>query len=74
MTPYTHFITLVNARDFGFPTSISIISMAVFGGLGTLRGVTLGSLALGVAPEILHPLVNYRNLMYGALLTLMMKF
>jgi len=71
---YAHFMTFINARDFGFPTSISIISMAVFGGLGTLRGAVLGSLALGLAPEIFRPLVNYRNLMYGALLVLMMRF
>jgi branched-chain amino acid transport system permease protein len=60
---YAHFMTFINARDFGFPTSISIISMAVFGGLGTLRGAVLGSLALGLAPEIFRPLVNYRNLL-----------
>ncbi|HON41979.1 MAG TPA: branched-chain amino acid ABC transporter permease, partial [Bacillota bacterium] len=71
---YAHFMTFISARDFGFPTSISIISMAVFGGLGTLRGAILGSLALGLAPEIFRPLVNYRNLMYGALLLLMMRF
>ncbi len=71
---YAHFMTFISPRDFGFPMSISIISMAVFGGLGTLRGAILGALLLGLAPEVFRPLVDYRNLMYGALLLLMMRF
>ncbi|MCR4403320.1 MAG: branched-chain amino acid ABC transporter permease [Firmicutes bacterium] len=71
---YAHFMTFISPQDFGFPVSISIISMAVFGGLGTLRGAILGSCALGLAPEVFRPLVDYRNLMYGALLLLMMRF
>lgn len=71
---YAHFMTFISPQDFGFPVSISIISMAVFGGLGTLRGAILGSCVLGLAPEVFRPLVDYRNLMYGALLLLMMRF
>ncbi|MCR4426646.1 MAG: branched-chain amino acid ABC transporter permease [Firmicutes bacterium] len=71
---YAHFMSFISPQDFGFLTSISIISMAVFGRLGTLRRAILGSLALGLAPEIFRPLVDYRNLMYGALLLLMMRF
>ncbi|MGE5593451.1 MAG: branched-chain amino acid ABC transporter permease [Betaproteobacteria bacterium] len=71
---YAHFMTFISPQDFGFPVSISIISMAVFGGLGTLRGAILGACVLGLAPEIFRPLVDYRNLMYGALLLLMMRF
>jgi len=71
---YAHFMTFISPQDFGFPMSISIISMAVFGGLGTLRGAILGSCVLGLAPEVFRPLVEYRNLMYGALLLLMMRF
>ncbi len=71
---YAHFMTFISPQDFGFPVSISIICMAVFGGLGTLRGAILGSFVLGLAPELFRPLVDYRNLMYGALLLLMMRF
>lgn len=71
---YAHFMTFISPQDFGFPVSIGIISMAVFGGLGTLRGAILGSCVLGLAPEVFRPLVDYRNLMYGALLLLMMRF
>lgn len=71
---YAHFIGSVNANDFGFPTSITILCMVVFGGMGTLRGAIVGALVLGVAPELFRPLRDYRLLMYGALLVAMMRF
>ncbi len=71
---YAHFMTFISADDFGFPQSIVILSMIVFGGIGTLRGAVLGALILGVAPEIFRPVLDYRTLIYGGLLIFMMRF
>ncbi len=71
---YSHFMTFISADDFGFPQSIVILSMIVFGGIGTLRGAVLGALILGVAPEIFRPVLDYRTLIYGGLLIFMMRF
>ena len=71
---YAHFIGSITAQDFGFPLSITILAMVVFGGLGTIRGAIAGAIILGLAPEILRPLREYRMLMYGGLLLLMMRF
>ncbi len=71
---YAHFMTFISADDFGFPQSIVILSMIVFGGIGTLKGAILGAVILGVAPEIFRPVLDYRTLIYGGLLIFMMRF
>ncbi|MFR1803682.1 MAG: branched-chain amino acid ABC transporter permease, partial [Faecalispora jeddahensis] len=54
--------------------SIQILSMVVVGGLGTIRGPLMGAILLGVAPELLRSASDYRNLLYGGLLVLMVRF
>ncbi|MDR7484374.1 MAG: branched-chain amino acid ABC transporter permease [Armatimonadota bacterium] len=71
---YAHFMTFISPHDFGFPVSITILCMAVLGGLGTLRGALVGALLLGLAPELFRFLRDYRMLTYGALLVLLMRY
>jgi branched-chain amino acid transport system permease protein len=71
---YAHFMTFISADDFGFPQSIVMVSMIVFGGIGTLRGAILGAIILGLAPELFRPVLDYRTLIYGGLLIFMMRF
>jgi branched-chain amino acid transport system permease protein len=51
-----------------------ILSMVVFGGIGTLRGPIVGAIILGALPEISRPAMEYRTLLYGILLLLLMRF
>ncbi|MCL4426185.1 MAG: branched-chain amino acid ABC transporter permease [Firmicutes bacterium] len=71
---YAHHITFISAGDFGFPLSITVLAMAVFGGLGTVEGALAGALILGLAPEVFRFLADYRMLVYGGLLVVMMLF
>jgi branched-chain amino acid transport system permease protein len=71
---YAHFMTFISPGDFGFPFSITILCMLVFGGIGTNRGALLGAVVLGVAPEVFRFLADYRMLTYGTLLLLLMRF
>jgi branched-chain amino acid transport system permease protein len=71
---YAHFLTFIMPVNFGFGQSIVILSMLVFGGIGTLRGPILGAIALGALPEISRPAMEYRTLLYGILLLLMMRY
>jgi branched-chain amino acid transport system permease protein len=71
---YAHYLTFISPGDFGFPFSITILSMLVFGGIGTNRGAILGAVVLGVLPELFRPLADYRMLTYGAILLLMMRW
>jgi len=71
---YGHFIGSVFPDTFVFAESIVILSMVIFGGVGTLRGPILGAIILKAAPELLRFVQDYRFTIYGALLVLMMIF
>ncbi|MBI4736289.1 MAG: branched-chain amino acid ABC transporter permease, partial [candidate division NC10 bacterium] len=71
---YAHFLTFIMPVNFGFGQSIVILSMVVFGGIGTLRGPIVGAILLGALPEISRPAMEYRTLLYGILLLLLMRY
>jgi len=71
---YAHLMRFISATDFGFPLSITLMSMVVLGGIGTLWGPVLGALILGVLPEVFRPLIDYRMLLNAAILLLMIRF
>jgi branched-chain amino acid transport system permease protein len=71
---YAHFLTFIMPVNFSFGQSIVILSMVVFGGIGTLRGPIVGAIVLGALPEISRPAMEYRTLLYGILLLLLMRY
>lgn len=71
---YAHFLTFIMPVNFSFGQSMVILSMVVFGGIGTLRGPIVGAIVLGALPEISRPAMEYRTLLYGILLLLLMRF
>ncbi len=54
--------------------SCGFLSMLVLGGIGTLWGSVVGTLILGILPELFRPLVDYRIFFYTLLLLLMIRF
>jgi branched-chain amino acid transport system permease protein len=71
---YAHYARFISAGDFGFPISISMLSMVVLGGMGSLSGPLLGALIIGMLPEIFRSLMDYRMFLYSMLLLLMIRF
>ncbi|MFA5621485.1 MAG: branched-chain amino acid ABC transporter permease [Thermovirgaceae bacterium] len=71
---YAHFVNFISPDDFGFPVSIMLLSMAVLGGMGSIWGPILGAIVLGSLPELFRPLVQYRMLLYGIALLLVIRF
>ncbi|MDQ7849748.1 MAG: branched-chain amino acid ABC transporter ATP-binding protein/permease [Armatimonadota bacterium] len=71
---YAHFIQFVEYRDFGFLSSVAVLSMVAVGGLGTLRGAIAGAILLTVLPEVFRAVSEYRMLLYGATLVLVMRY
>lgn len=71
---YAHFMGFISSTDFAFPVSIGVLSMAVLGGLGTVSGALFGAVILTLAPEVFRFVSDYRMLVYGGLLVLMMRF
>ncbi len=71
---YAHRMGFISSSDFAFVVSIQAVSMVVIGGLGTLRGPIFGALLITSLPEILRFADDYRELVYGLLLVLMVRF
>ncbi|MCB0162859.1 MAG: hypothetical protein KDI79_01445 [Anaerolineae bacterium] len=59
-------------HSFGLIVSINVVSLVIIGGSGSIPGVIVGSLVLVGLPELLREFAEYRLLIYGALLVVMM--
>lgn len=59
-------------EDHGLMVSINVLSLLIVGGMGSIPGIILGAFTLKGLPEILRELENYRMLVFGALLVVMM--
>ena len=59
-------------EDFTLIVSINVLCLVIIGGMGSIPGVIVGALALKGLPEVLRQLDEYRMLVFGALLILMM--
>ncbi len=62
----------VSPESFILLESITILSMVVLGGMGSIPGVVLGAIILVVVPEVLREYAQYRFTIFGLGLTLMM--
>ena len=58
----------VNPDAFVFGASVSLVTMCVAGGLGTLWGPVLGAVILTVLPELLRPVAEYKEVLSGTIL------
>jgi branched-chain amino acid transport system permease protein len=59
-------------HSFGLIISINVLSLIIIGGIGSIPGVIIGSLVLVGLPELLREFSEFRFLIYGALLVVMM--
>ncbi|MCL7453761.1 MAG: leucine/isoleucine/valine transporter permease subunit [Anaerolineae bacterium] len=65
-------LTSIYPHSFHLLVSINVLCVVIVGGMGSIPGVVVGSLALVGLPEVLREFSEYRLLMYGAALVLMM--
>jgi len=59
-------------HSFKLLVSINVLALIIVGGMGSLPGVFVGALILVGLPELLREFSEYRVLIYGALLIVMM--
>jgi len=71
---FTLFQSFVHPDSLGFDLIVLVLTMVVIGGLGTLPGVILGVLLLGLMPEVLRNLREWQELIYGLILILAVIF
>ncbi len=65
-------LTSIFPHSFNLLVSINVLCLIIVGGMGSLPGVVVGSLVLVGLPELLREFAEYRLLMYGVLLIVMM--
>ena len=66
--------TFINPASFTIWESIIILCIVVLGGMGSIVGVVIGAFVLILLPEYLRVFSEYRMLVFGAVLVLMMVF
>jgi branched-chain amino acid transport system permease protein len=62
----------VYPHSFNVMISINVVCVIIVGGMGSIPGVIVGSIALVGLPELLREFAEYRLLVYGAALVAMM--
>lgn len=71
---YVYFARIILPDTFDFVQSIAILTMVVIGGTGSVWGVFAATIALTLLPEVSRAAADYRLLIFGAMLVLVMRF
>jgi len=66
--------TFVNPASFTFMESAMILAIVVLGGMGSVVGVIMGALLLMLLPEYMRAFSEYRMLLFGATMVVIMVF
>ena len=69
-----HFYGYISYDSFLARESILTLTMVVLGGMSSIPGAFVGSLALIGIPELFRPLADYRYILYGILLLLVIRY
>lgn len=64
----------ISPSDFDYHRAVEILIFAIFGGSEVIWGPIFGATFLSAAPEFLRAVSEYRFMIYGALLVLLMAF
>jgi branched-chain amino acid transport system permease protein len=67
-------LTSIFPHSFNLIISINVLALIIVGGVGSIPGVFAGALILVGLPELLREFAEYRMLIYGTLLIVMMLF
>ncbi len=71
---YAHLTQLIVPDTFNFVQSVTILAMVVVGGIGSTLGVVTGAVLLTLMPEMFRFINDYKLLVYGGLLLVVMRF
>ena len=67
-------LSAVSPQSFLFLQSALVLMAVVLGGMGNMKGVVLGALVISLLPELLRDFAEYRYLVFGVLLVVVMVF
>ncbi len=71
---YAHATFFISPTDFSWHKVVDILLYTVFGGSNVLWGSVLGATVLTIVPESLRSLAEYRDIIYGVMLVVLMAF
>ena len=70
---YAFFTQFITADAFDFILSVTLMAMVVIGGIGSTLGVVVAAIGLTLLPEVIRFVNDYRLLVYGGLLVLVIR-
>jgi branched-chain amino acid transport system permease protein len=71
---FAHKLSTVSYESFRFLESVTLLAAVILGGMGSIPGAVLGASLLFVLPEKLREFSDYRLLLFGLALVLIMRF
>ncbi|AGH86018.1 branched-chain amino acid ABC transporter permease [Ralstonia pseudosolanacearum] len=69
-----HLTFFIGPAEFGFDRGVEILTMAILGGTSGLTGPVLGSVILSLLPELLRAFKDFRLVVNGLILMLIVLF
>lgn len=69
---YAHVLGYISPADFSYHRAVEILIFVVFGGSEVIWGPVLGSLFLTLMPEVLRFISEYRYMIYGVIIIILM--
>ena len=69
-----HLTFFIGPSEYGFDRGVDILTMAILGGTGGLTGPVLGAAIVTLLPEVLRSFRDFRTMMNGAILVVIVLF
>lgn len=73
-TVYSHYIGFISPENFAFIVSVVVVTMVILGGMDNVFGVIIGAILLTILPEKFRAFEDYRILIYGLIIIIMLRF
>lgn len=71
---YVHYLQFASPDVFAFAVMITLVIMVLGGGMGTLLGPVIGALLFTAGPELLRAGDQYRLIIYGVIIILLVRY
>ncbi|MEH6940658.1 branched-chain amino acid ABC transporter permease [Bacillus sp. JJ722] len=71
---FAHVMAYISPADFSYHRAVEILIFSVFGGSEVIWGAVFGATFMTVLPEVLRFISEYRFMIYGLILIIMMAF
>lgn len=71
---YASKLMIVSPESFDFMESCMLFCIVLIGGMGSIPGVLIGAAAISLFPEVFRTFAQYRMLIFGSVMVMMMIF